>query len=275
MAADKMDRVEDRFKQSQAEKEGFEADLEMLDKKIARLRVLYDQYFMGIEKMEPTLIRGEAAKFFMRSTIPVRGGTALKFRFRSLQQRFVSYCSYWDRVVRLIEDGKIRRGINSFVSEDSSIKLPDGDQEGAGGQYHLPEALASKRRRFKSRTPQPGQEDGRTPAPPQPAGTPQPAAASQPAPAAGVDPLFQPPPAAARVEGLPPRFEFLPSEVSLIAERLREEKARVGEPADKITAEMVEKSIRKMTEKLAGMDLRLRLIEKDGRVSLAAVIKKS
>jgi len=105
------DRTDDHGQGKGVLKEKFDDDLADLDQKISRLRVLYDQYFMGIERVEPLMQRGEIAKFFLRSNIPQRGNTAHKFRYRSLQQKFTSFCGYWDRIVRLIEDGKIRRGV--------------------------------------------------------------------------------------------------------------------------------------------------------------------
>jgi len=348
MAADKGDRVEERFKQSQAEKDAFEVELDVLDKKIARLRVLYDQYFMGIEKVEPHQIRGDVAKIFMRSNIPVRGGTALKFRYRGLQQRFVSYCSYWDRVVRLIEDGRIRRGIGSFKSEDSGLDVNRAEAEEGGDHYVRPEALISKRRRFKTReytkeelehqaALQTKREAANRAAAEEAAGTAGKALGTAGTAGAGgaegprsADSLFDPQktfpgpsqptvvvpqePAAAptagptfgeagasvegrgldrRVSRSHPggpeseaatassaargerRTEFAPDEIPLIVERLREEKQRAGEAADRITPELVEKSIKKMLEKVPASGLKLRLVEKDGRVSLAAVVKKS
>ncbi len=130
-------RVERQYKEKQAQKEAFEKELEEQDGRISRLRVLYDQYFMGIEKIEPLHVRGVVEKTFLRSKIPRRGSTAMKFRYRSLQQKFTSYSSYWDRLVRLIEEGKIRRGVSGHRPAYTGI---------AGEEAKAP--LASKRRRF-------------------------------------------------------------------------------------------------------------------------------
>jgi hypothetical protein len=72
--------------------------------------------------------RNELDKAFMRSEIPKVRSTVLKFRYRSLLQRYTSMKSYWDRIVRLIEDGRIRRGVagraeTAFVADTNGEDL--------------------------------------------------------------------------------------------------------------------------------------------------------
>lgn len=221
-----------KYKASEDQKAQFEEELADLEGRISRLRVLYDQYFMGIEKLEPMHLRKEIDKTFKRSIIARRGTTVQKFRYRGLLQRFTSYCSYWDRIVRLIEEGKIRRGVVDLATPGGNLpKWRDGQQ-----RFPTKEAIASKRRRFKrAETSFMRQKEG---------------------------------------AGAPQRTEFTVDEVALLHARLVEEKKRVGEPVDKITLEAVERSIRKTIEKAGGKELRFRVVEKDGKVSLSAVVKK-
>lgn len=84
-------------------------ELAELDLDMERLKTLYEQYFIGVEPKEPQDLRKKVADYFRRSEIKRAKNTALIFRFRSLSAKFVSYVAYWDRVLRLIEEGSFRR----------------------------------------------------------------------------------------------------------------------------------------------------------------------
>lgn len=89
-----------------------EALLNELESKMQRLRMLYEQYFLGIERKPPTTLRMDVFRIVNRfESIYIRN-TAQKFRLRSLVQRFSSYTSYWGRVERQIEEGTYTRDIN-------------------------------------------------------------------------------------------------------------------------------------------------------------------
>ncbi len=108
------------------ERRRMDEELGVMEARLGRLRVLYDQYFMGIEKVEPRMLRNELDKSFMRSEIPKVRSTVLKFRYRGLLQRYTSLKSYWDRIVRLLEDGRIRRGV-AGRAETAFVTDPNGE----------------------------------------------------------------------------------------------------------------------------------------------------
>ncbi len=85
--------------------------LDELEERIDKLKVRYEQYFLGIEPREPVQERRvvERAIRFLRSQ--VISNTALKFRFHALIQRFTTHKTYWDRVQRQIEEGTYRRDL--------------------------------------------------------------------------------------------------------------------------------------------------------------------
>ena len=213
------------------EKAEFEEELTTIEGKLNRLRVLYDQYFMGIERLEPLSSRNDLDKVFMRSGLPKARNSVLKFRYRSLQQRYTSMKSYWDRIVRMIEDGKIRRGIMGRPETGAFGSV--GDLEDRPPREERREALASRRRRFTRRVVKPEE-----------------AAEAQAAP---VDRLFR------------------PDEVNEIYERLRTEKTAAGESTKKLNPQILGRSIGKMMERAAGKNLGLKVVRRDGKVSLVAV----
>lgn len=85
--------------------------LAQLEQELKQLEIRYEQYFAGIEKREPIKDREELAgqlrRFVNRRIIQ----TDLRFKCQNLATRFHSYANHWDRTLRMIEEGKFRRGI--------------------------------------------------------------------------------------------------------------------------------------------------------------------
>ncbi len=88
-----------------------EKALEDLETRIERLRALYEQYFMGIEKLEPQIPKKEVERritIFRKEQIR---NTAQRFKFQTLIQRYNTMQQYWGRVTREIENGTFRRDV--------------------------------------------------------------------------------------------------------------------------------------------------------------------
>ena len=76
-----------------------------LEHKIDRLRVLYEQYFIGIERAEPLVPRKDVLRTFAAlQHIQIRN-TALRFRYLNLLRRWKLHAERWDKVLREIENG--------------------------------------------------------------------------------------------------------------------------------------------------------------------------
>jgi len=90
----------------QAEVEKLVGELEVA---VDRLRSLYEQYFMGIEKLEPTVPRKDVdRRIHVLRKEQVRN-TALRFRFQMILQRYNTYQTHWQRICREIENGTYKR----------------------------------------------------------------------------------------------------------------------------------------------------------------------
>jgi hypothetical protein len=82
-----------------------------LDVAIDRLRSLYDQYFMGIERIEPAVPRKDVErKIHVLRKEQIRN-TALRFRFQMILQRYNTFQSHWQRICREIENGTYKRHV--------------------------------------------------------------------------------------------------------------------------------------------------------------------
>ena len=80
-----------------------------LELRIERLRSLYDQYFMGIEKLEPGVPRKDVERRIQILRKEQIRNTGLRFRFQMILQRFNTYQSFWLRICREIENGTYKR----------------------------------------------------------------------------------------------------------------------------------------------------------------------
>jgi hypothetical protein len=107
--------------------------LDDLENRLNALRVHYDQYFSQAEKREPVKERQELDRYLQQFTRRRIIQTDLRFRQMTLSSRFYSYCQYWDRIVRRIEEGKFFRD-----SRDESAPRPPsegGEETRIGALY--------------------------------------------------------------------------------------------------------------------------------------------
>jgi hypothetical protein len=86
--------------------EKFVGDLEIA---CDRLRSLYEQYFMGIEKIEPMVPRKDVERRIQVLRKEQIRNTAQRFRFQMLLQRYNTYQTHWQRICREIENGTYKR----------------------------------------------------------------------------------------------------------------------------------------------------------------------
>lgn len=84
-------------------------ELDELESRLERLRIKYDQYFTGIEKMLPFVQRKDVDRRFAQLHKEQFRNAGLRFRFQTMVQRFTTYQTYWGRIVRQIEEGTFKR----------------------------------------------------------------------------------------------------------------------------------------------------------------------
>lgn len=84
-------------------------ELDEIQQQLKELEIRYEQYFAGVEKREPHRERIELAKRLRHYSHRRIIQTDLKFRCHGLTSRFMSYAQYWDRILRLIDEGKYHR----------------------------------------------------------------------------------------------------------------------------------------------------------------------
>ena len=82
-----------------------------LEERVDRLRNLYEQYFLGFEKLEPSVSRKDVDRRFMLLRKEQIRNTAMRFRFNVVTQKFNTYAMHWVRICRQIEEGTYKRHI--------------------------------------------------------------------------------------------------------------------------------------------------------------------
>lgn len=82
-----------------------------LELRLERLRVLYDQYFMGIEKVPPAVPQKDVdRRIWVLRREKIRN-TGVRFKFQTIIQRYSTFHSYWMRIMREIENGTYKRHV--------------------------------------------------------------------------------------------------------------------------------------------------------------------
>ena len=102
------------------------SELDDIQQQMKELEIHYEKYFAGVEKREPLNDRKNLARRIRHYTNRRIVWTDLKFRYQGLASRFMSYSQYWDRILRLIDEGKYHRHISkrNTPAESAVAKQP-------------------------------------------------------------------------------------------------------------------------------------------------------
>lgn len=84
-------------------------ELQFIGKLMKELEISYEQYFAGVQKREPLkareVVSAKLRQFSNRRIIQ----TDLRYQYQNMATRFHSYASYWERILRMIEEGRYSR----------------------------------------------------------------------------------------------------------------------------------------------------------------------
>ncbi|HEY0193660.1 MAG TPA: MXAN_5187 C-terminal domain-containing protein [Kofleriaceae bacterium] len=143
--------------------------LDALDSALDRVKVLYEQYFLGIQKQPPTYLHTDIERKIRDITqIQVRN-TALRYRFATIQQKFGSYNAYWRRTLRQIENGTYARNLvkvsrqaartGADVPEEILAAMPKRMRDQVKRDREAALAVAALREQHAAAAPAPGPAD--------------------------------------------------------------------------------------------------------------------
>lgn len=104
--------------------EAIAARLDDVERKMERLRALYESFFCGVERRAPQSPRVELNRLVLElQQLHIRNA-ALRFRHQSLAQRFTMLTTYWNRTLREIESGSYRRDLERAYRRLASRGAP-------------------------------------------------------------------------------------------------------------------------------------------------------
>lgn len=99
----------DSAKGMREQQQAMERELQELSAMVEQLRVKYDRYFMGLDRIPPEKLRAALDREFRVSKLQTTHKTALRFQFETIRNRMTTYKRYWDRILRMIEEGRFKR----------------------------------------------------------------------------------------------------------------------------------------------------------------------
>jgi hypothetical protein len=82
-----------------------------LEEELAALKVAYEQYFLGNERLAPARAHDDFKKRLMKLKTSMVRNTAAKFRMNSLHNKFLTYERMWQRTLQEIEAGTYKRDL--------------------------------------------------------------------------------------------------------------------------------------------------------------------
>jgi hypothetical protein len=106
---------------------------------VERLRSLYDQYFMGIERIEPAVARKDVERRIQVLRRTQIRNTALRFRFQNVLLRYNTFTAHWMRICREIENGTykhhLRKAKERFDPQTPQRAKSDASRPTSGVEY--------------------------------------------------------------------------------------------------------------------------------------------
>ena len=114
--------------EQQDKAEQIEELLDYLDKAVDRVKVLYEQFFLGMQKQPPNQGHTEIERKLRDLQQMQIRNTAQRYRFATLQQKFGSYNTYWRRTLRQIENGTYHRNL-AKISRQAAMTGEDVPDE--------------------------------------------------------------------------------------------------------------------------------------------------
>lgn len=127
--------------------------LEKLEEQIELLKVAYERYFNGVDRVPPAK-EHEALKRavfeLMRGQLP---SSVLRFRFSNLRARVISYEQYWTRILLQIEKGTFRRVVaeserrQTIARRQAALDRANAAAGGAGAAEQPTQPAAADERR--------------------------------------------------------------------------------------------------------------------------------
>lgn len=89
---------------------GIKEDMEKFKEQMDALKKAYEQYFLGNTRFPPTKLRDELERFVRTYSLRRSPRSVDNFIMNSAFATYSTYRNYWDKIMKLIENGEFNRG---------------------------------------------------------------------------------------------------------------------------------------------------------------------
>lgn len=104
------------------ERKLFRKNLDELAAELRELEVAYERYFSGEEKREPLKQRSALERKLRKLSLRRIIRTDDRFKFETLSGRYHTYATHWNRIQRLIDEGRYQRHLSRSQTPDTPAK---------------------------------------------------------------------------------------------------------------------------------------------------------
>lgn len=109
----------------------FDRELDKFERMIDELRVHYEQYFIDIQPLPPDKLHHQTRLVIRKLLKAPFKNSADRFRLRTLIQRYQSFDTYWERIIKQREEGTYTKDV--FRSEMRQKMLEDAEKQTSSG----------------------------------------------------------------------------------------------------------------------------------------------
>lgn len=231
-----------------------------MERKVERLRSLYESFFSGSERRPPNTQRRELNRLMLEMQQTSIRNAGLRFRFQTLSQRWTLYTTYWNRTLREIEAGTYRKDLARVQRRLARRGEPLTESEAVAMGIPLTRAKAFVERQNRMLA-TPGNISGGDGERTVTDGTPLPPLAAAPAP---------PPPA----RGVPPIPGMSDDDVADLQRRYNAALAALPSPRPPVSVvklkEMLATRVPEILRQQAATGVRFDVATRDGKIVLRA-----
>ncbi|HKL49287.1 MAG TPA: MXAN_5187 C-terminal domain-containing protein [Desulfuromonadales bacterium] len=94
--------------------------LQDLEQQLRELQIRYEKYFSGAEKLEPLKQREDVFRLLRHFANRRIVQTDLRFKYQNLATRYHAYAAQWDRIQRMMDEGKYVRHLSRAAQRGTS-----------------------------------------------------------------------------------------------------------------------------------------------------------
>ncbi len=152
-------------------------EIQLLEAKLNELKVAYEKYFAGVERLEPARLRDEVQRMVRKTGTFHITNTGLKFKRDTIIAQFNTLVQHWNRILKQIEDGTYSRDLFRMKLKDKEKgdppphpHAPTGAHKGAPRRIRTRPGHSRPARRRRATQPRP-LPPPRSPYPRRPANT--------------------------------------------------------------------------------------------------------